>query len=134
MPNYGIPPVALARGKGCRVWDADGREYPDLIAGIAVCSLGHAHPAIVEAVSRQVAPSRTRPTCSCTSARSHWPSGCSGCSAGGHPADGRVFFANSGTEANEAAVKLVRRRQGPGQTVIVAADGSFHGRTWARSR
>ena len=55
MPNYGIPPLAISRGQGCRVWDADGREYLDLIAGIAVSSLGHAHPAIVEAVSRQVA-------------------------------------------------------------------------------
>ena len=52
MPNYGVPPVAIARGRGCRVWDADGREYLDLIAGIAVSSLGHAHPAIVEAVTR----------------------------------------------------------------------------------
>ena len=55
MPNYGVPPVAISRGQGCRVWDADGRRYLDLIAGIAVSSLGHAHPAIVEAVSRQVA-------------------------------------------------------------------------------
>src|SRR2546429_5863632 len=55
MPNYGVPPLAISRGQGCRVQDADGREYLDLIAGIAVSSLGHAHPAIVEAVSRQVA-------------------------------------------------------------------------------
>ena len=55
MPNYGTPPVALVQGKGCRVWDADGKDYLDLLAGIAVSSLGHAHPAIVDAVSRQVA-------------------------------------------------------------------------------
>ena len=55
MPNYGVPPLAISRGQGCWVWDADGRRYLDLIAGIAVSSLGHAHPAIVEAVSRQVA-------------------------------------------------------------------------------
>src|SRR6476661_2505361 len=55
MPNYGVPPLAISRGQGCRVQDVDGREYLDLIAGIAVSSLGHAHPAIVEAVSRQVA-------------------------------------------------------------------------------
>ena len=54
MPTYGVPPLALVRGEGCRVWDADGREYTDLIAGIAVSSLGHAHPAVVEAVTRQV--------------------------------------------------------------------------------
>src|SRR5271165_1248848 len=53
MPNYGVPPLAISRGQGCRVWDADGNQYLDLIAGIAVSSLGHAHPAIVEAVSRQ---------------------------------------------------------------------------------
>src|SRR5260370_41984482 len=53
MPNYGLPPVAISRGAGCRGWDVDGREYLDLIAGVAVSSLGHAHPAIVEAVSRQ---------------------------------------------------------------------------------
>src|SRR5438270_3434631 len=55
MPNYGVPPLAISSGKGCRVTDVDGREYLDLIAGIAVSALGHAHPAIVEAVSRQVA-------------------------------------------------------------------------------
>src|ERR1700745_4242026 len=54
MPNYGVPPVAIARGKGSRVWDVDGKEYLDLIAGIAVSVLGHAHPALVEAVTRQV--------------------------------------------------------------------------------
>ena len=54
MPNYGTPPVALARGEGCRVWDVDGVGYLDLIAGIAVSALGHAHPALVEAVRRQV--------------------------------------------------------------------------------
>src|SRR5262249_29262406 len=54
MPTYGTPPVALARGEGCRVWDVDGREYLDLIAGIAVSCLGHGHPALVEAVCRQV--------------------------------------------------------------------------------
>src|SRR6267154_4634200 len=55
MPNYGVPPLAISRGQGCRVWDPDGREYLDLIAGIAVSSLGHAHPALIEAVTRQVA-------------------------------------------------------------------------------
>src|SRR5262249_6766378 len=54
MPTYGVPPVALVRGEGCQVWDADGRQYTDLIAGIAVSALGHAHPALTEAVARQV--------------------------------------------------------------------------------
>ena len=54
MPNYGLPPVALVRGEGCRVWDADGQEYLDLFAGIAVNALGHAHPALTSAVNQQV--------------------------------------------------------------------------------
>jgi acetylornithine/N-succinyldiaminopimelate aminotransferase len=133
MGNYGTPAVALARGEGCRVWDVDGREYLDLIAGIAVSSLGHAHPAIVEAVTRQV-----RAIAHTSNLFLHEaevvlaerlltllaPAG----GAGG-PADGRVFFSNSGTEANEAAIKLVRRHQGAERPVIVAAEGGFHGRT-----
>jgi len=145
MPNYGVPPLAISRGQGCRVRDADGREYLDLIAGIAVSSLGHAHPAIVEAVSRQVAevahtsnlylhereielaerildllggddPPQTPPD--------H-----EGAARPPIPPRGRVFFANSGAEANEAAIKLVRRIAGPARPVIVAAERSFHGRT-----
>jgi acetylornithine/N-succinyldiaminopimelate aminotransferase len=132
MGNYGTPPVALARGEGCRVWDVDGREYTDLIAGIAVSSLGHAHPAIIDAVTRQV-----RAIAHTSNLFLHEPEvalaerlltllapdGEAG------PADGRVFFTNSGTEANEAAIKLVRRLQGAGRPVIVAAENGFHGRT-----
>jgi acetylornithine/N-succinyldiaminopimelate aminotransferase len=126
MPNYGTPPLALARGEGCRVWDADGREYTDMFAGIAVSSLGHAHPAITEAVSRQVA------TLAHTSnlfvhegevALAERLLSLLGVTPG------RVFFANSGTEANEAALKLVRRYQGPDRPVFVAAENGFHGRT-----
>ena len=101
MPTYGIPPVALVRGAGCLVWDADGRQYTDLIAGIAVSALGHAHPALTEAVSRQVG------TLAHTSNLFvHEP----GVTLAERlldllGADGRVFFTNSGTEANEAAVK-----------------------------
>jgi acetylornithine aminotransferase len=125
MPNYGVPPVALARGEGCRVWDTDGNAYLDLIGGIAVSALGHGHPALVEAVSEQVA------TLAHTSNLFlHEPEvrlaerllrllG----------ADGRVFFTNSGTEANEAAYKLVRRHAEPGRSYVVAADHGFHGRT-----
>ena len=136
MPNYGLPPLALARGEGCRVWDADGREYTDMFAGIAVSSLGHAHPAVVEAVSRQAA------TLAHTSnlfihegevALAERLLGLLGADtpggAAGRDGRGRVFFANSGTEANEAAIKLVRRYQGPGRPVFVAAENGFHGRT-----
>ena len=125
MPNYGIPPVALTHGQGCQVWDADGREYLDLIAGIAVSSLGHAHPALVGAVTKQVSA-----IAHTSNLFLHEPEidlaerllGLLG-------ADGRVFFCNSGTEANEAALKLVRRHAGPGRPVIVAAENGFHGRT-----
>ena len=125
MPNYGVPPLALRRGQGCRVWDADGREYLDLIAGIAVSSLGHAHPAIVEAVSRQVAEIAHTSNLFLHEREIELAERILSLLG----ADGRVFFANSGTEANEAAVKLVRRIAGPGRPVIVAAERSFHGRT-----
>jgi acetylornithine/N-succinyldiaminopimelate aminotransferase len=125
MPNYGIPPVAISRGAGCLVWDPDGREYLDLIAGIAVSSLGHAHPAIVEAVSRQVAELAHTSNLFLHEREIELAENLLFRLGG----DGRVFFANSGTEANEAAIKLVRRVQGPGRPVMVAAERSFHGRT-----
>jgi acetylornithine/N-succinyldiaminopimelate aminotransferase len=153
MPNYGIPPVALVRGAGCQVWDADGREYTDLLAGIAVSALGHAHPAIVEAVTRQVQSIAHTSNLALHEGEivlaerllallggaggagaggaggAGAGGGMDGAGAGGRPAEGRVFFANSGAEANEAAIKLVRRRQGPSRPVFVAAAGGFHGRT-----
>jgi acetylornithine/N-succinyldiaminopimelate aminotransferase len=128
MPNYGTPPLALARGEGCRVWDADGHQYLDLIAGIAVSALGHAHPAIVEAVASQAGK-----LAHTSNLFVHEPGvrlaerllGLLHADGGG----ARVFFCNSGAEANEAAIKLVRRKQGPARPVIVAAEHSFHGRT-----
>ena len=125
MPTYGIPPVALVRGEGCLVWDADGRQYTDLIAGIAVSALGHAHPALTEAVSRQVG------TIAHTSNLFLHETGITLAERllALLGTDGRVFFTNSGTEANEAALKLVRRHQGPGRRTIIAADNGFHGRT-----
>jgi acetylornithine aminotransferase len=125
MPNYGIPPVAITRGAGCRVWDAEGREYLDLIAGIAVSSLGHAHPAIVEAVTRQVAEVAHTSNLFLHEREIELAERLLALLG----TDGRVFFCNSGAEANEAAIKLVRRMQGPGRPVIVAAERSFHGRT-----
>jgi acetylornithine/N-succinyldiaminopimelate aminotransferase len=126
MLTYGVPPVALARGSGCTVWDVDGNSYLDLIGGIAVSALGHAHPALIAAVTEQVG------TLAHTSnlylqerqvelaVRLIRLLG----------VDGRVFFGNSGAEANEAALKLVRRAQGgERRPVIVAAEGGFHGRT-----
>ncbi len=125
MPNYGIPPLALARGEGCVVWDVDGNSYLDLVGGIAVSALGHAHPAIVAAVSEQVARLAHISNLYLHEGQVRLAERLLGLLG----ADGRVFFANSGTEANEAAVKLVRRAQGPARPVFVAAEGGFHGRT-----
>ena len=125
MPNYGVPPLAISRGQGCRVWDADGREYLDLIAGIAVSALGHAHPAIVEAVSHQVAEVAHTSNLFLHEREIELAERILALL----DADGRVFLANSGAEANEAAIKLVRRIAGPARPVIVAAERSFHGRT-----
>ena len=135
MPNYGVPPVALVRGQGCRVWDADGRDYLDLFAGIAVSALGHAHPALTSAVTLQVAA-----LAHTSNLFLHEPEielaerllALLGGSAG--PADARVFFANSGAEANEAAIKLVRRYwekqdKKDARPVYVATENGFHGRT-----
>ncbi|HSY14608.1 MAG TPA: acetylornithine transaminase [Jatrophihabitantaceae bacterium] len=127
MPNYGTPPVALDHGAGVRVWDVDGREYLDFIGGIAVSSLGHAHPAIVAAVSAQL----TRLVHSSNLAM-HEPEIRLAerlIELVGFP--GRVFFANSGAEANECAIKLSRLhgRAHGGRTELVASNGSFHGRT-----
>jgi acetylornithine aminotransferase len=125
MGTYGVPPLALVRGEGCRVWDADGQEYTDLIAGIAVSSLGHAHPAVTAAVTRQVHAIAHTSNLFLHEGEVALAERLLALLA----ADGRVFFTNSGTEANEAALKLVRRHQGPSRPVIVAADGGFHGRT-----
>jgi acetylornithine/N-succinyldiaminopimelate aminotransferase len=125
MPNYGVPPVAISRGAGCRVWDPDGREYLDLIAGIATSSLGHAHPAIVEAVTRQVADVAHTSNLFLHEREIELAERLLALL----DADGRVFFCNSGAEANEAAIKLIRRMRGPARPVIVAAERSFHGRT-----
>ncbi|HEY5032520.1 MAG TPA: acetylornithine transaminase [Actinomycetes bacterium] len=122
MDTYGTPAVALVSGQGAHVRDADGRDYLDLVAGIAVNVLGHAHPAVVEAVSRQVA------TLGHTSNLSiNAPSVALAerlLQLAGR--DGRVFFCNSGTEAVEAALKISRRT---GRRGLVSAEGSFHGRT-----
>ncbi len=124
MANYGTPAVALVRGSGAVVWDDEGKEYLDLLGGIAVNVLGHAHPAIVEAVSRQVA------TLGHTSNLAMHEPGLRLAerltALMGVPGT-RVLFTNSGAEANEAALKLSRRlRPGGGW---VAAEGAFHGRT-----
>lgn len=126
MPNYGVPPIALARGEGTRVWDADGKEYLDFIGGIAVTSLGHAHPALVEAVSRQVATIAHTSNLFVNEPEVLLAEKL--LELLGEPA--KVFFANSGTEANEAAYKLcVKYGKATGRSYFVATENGFHGRS-----
>jgi acetylornithine/N-succinyldiaminopimelate aminotransferase len=123
MNTYGTPPVALVSGRGAVVTDADGREYLDLLGGIAVNALGHAHPKIIEAVTRQISTLGhvsnlyvSEPVVRLAERLVE---------AVGVPGS-RVFFCNSGAEANEAAIKIARRT---GRPRMVAAEGAFHGRT-----
>ncbi|MEM9538301.1 MAG: aspartate aminotransferase family protein [Cyanobacteria bacterium P01_E01_bin.42] len=130
MTTYGRFPIALDRGKGCRVWDVEGKEYLDFVAGIATCTLGHAHPALVEAVTQQIQ-------------KLHHVSNLYYIPEQGELAEwivnrscaDRVFFCNSGAEANEAAIKLARKYAHKVQEiqypVILSANASFHGRTLA---
>ncbi len=126
---FGPPRLALARGEGSRVWDEDGREYLDLLGGIAVNSVGHAHPRWVEAVSRQAGVLvhvsnffATRPQADLAQRL---------LSLAGMPAGSAAFLVNSGTEALEAAFKLARRhgQEKGGRHEIIAFSGAFHGRT-----
>jgi acetylornithine aminotransferase len=124
MNTFGTPQRVLVRGEGAYVWDADGNRYLDLLAGIAVNALGHAHPFLVSAVTAQLASLghvsnlfATAPQVALAERLLELTDA---------PAGSRVFFANSGTEANEAAFKLARRT---GRTGMVAAEGAFHGRT-----
>jgi len=124
MNNYGTPPVALASGDGAVVTDVDGKTYLDLLGGIAVNILGHRHPAIIEAVTHQMA------TLGHTSNLYATEPGIALAeelvALLGADAQARVFFCNSGTEANEVAFKLSRLT---GRTKLVAAQEAFHGRT-----
>jgi acetylornithine/N-succinyldiaminopimelate aminotransferase len=125
MTTYARPPLALVRGEGSTVYDADGREYLDLIAGIAVCLLGHAHPKVIEAVTGQLSTLGHTSNLYATEPAVGLAEkllGLLGSSGDG----GRIFFCNSGAEANETAIKIARRT---GRPEIIAAEGSFHGRT-----
>ncbi len=122
MDNYGTPPIALVRGRGAEVWDAEGRRYLDLLGGIAVNALGHAHPAVVEAVTRQIATLGHTSNLYITEP----PLALSERLLELLGAPGRVLLCNSGAEANEAAFKIARRT---GRRGVVAAENAFHGRT-----
>jgi len=130
MRTYNRQSVVFVRGEGMKLWDADGREYLDFLAGIAVNGLGHCHPALVEAISRQAAELMHVcnlyhvPQQAALAKRLVELSGL-----------GKAFFCNSGAEANEAAIKLARKwakqNAGPEKFEIITAEGSFHGRTLA---
>src|SRR6266542_6459765 len=128
-PNYRQQPVALVRGEGVRVWDADGKEYLDFLGGVAVDVLGHCHPALVKALEEQARTlwhvsnhfyiPRSVELAERLLAHTPWAA--------------RAFFCNSGAEANEVMLKLARKyhadRGHPERNEIVACDDSFHGRT-----
>ncbi|ACK73504.1 acetylornithine and succinylornithine aminotransferase [Gloeothece citriformis PCC 7424] len=131
MNTYGRFPIAIEKGQGCRLWDTQGKEYLDFVAGIATCTLGHGHPALVETVSHQIQ-------------KLHHVSNLYYIPEQGelaqwivdHSCADKVFFCNSGAEANEAAIKLVRKYAHTvldflDQPVILTAKASFHGRTLA---
>ncbi len=129
VPNYPTPALQFVQGKGARVWDAAGREYLDLLAGIAVNILGHAHPEIVFAVKEQVACLGHVSNLYASDVALEYAERLSRASG-----DRRVLLVNSGAEANEAALKLVRRHAHEADApdgVVVAFEGSFHGRTIA---
>jgi acetylornithine/N-succinyldiaminopimelate aminotransferase len=124
MNNYGVPPVALASGDGAVVTDVDGKSYLDLLGGIAVNVLGHGHPAVLDAVTRQM--STLGHTSNFYAAEPGIALAEALVGLLGADAETRVFFCNSGTEANELAFKLSRLT---GRTKLVAAQEAFHGRT-----
>src|SRR5699024_9838628 len=125
MPNYGRLQIALTLGRGCEVYDADGRQYLDLIAGIAVSALGHGHPALVKAVAHQSATLAHSSNLFINEREVELAERLVSLVGG----DAKIFFANSGTEANEAALKLVKRAASPGRHYFVAATDGFHGRS-----
>lgn len=131
MNTYGRFPVAIERGEGCYLWDTEGKKYLDFVAGIATCTLGHAHPAMIQAVTDQIS-------------KLHHVSNFYYIPEQGqlakwivdHSCGDRVFFCNSGAEANEAAIKLVRKYAHTvleflEKPIILTAKASFHGRTLA---
>ena len=130
MNTFGTPSRVLVRGQGAQVWDADGKEYTDLLAGIAVNCLGHAHPAIVEAVTDQLGTLGHVSNFFTTPAQVRLAEELISLTfPGQNAADSRVFLANSGTEANEAAFKIARRHGGSSRPRVLALQDAFHGRT-----
>jgi acetylornithine/N-succinyldiaminopimelate aminotransferase len=137
MDNYPPQPVTFVRGEGSRLWDVEGKVYLDFLGGLAVTSLGHAHPVVAEAIATQARTllhvcnlfgTTIGPEVAETLDRLLGGGGKA--RPGGEPM-GKFFFSNSGAEANECAIKLARKWAGPGRYAVVSAYGSFHGRTLA---
>ncbi len=130
MPTYNRFPIALVKGKGSKVWDANGKEYLDFTAGLAVCSLGHCHPVVVEAICRQA-----KELIHVSNLFYIQPQAKLAAFIGQIFKGARVFFCNSGAEANEAALKLARKyakvNGHPERYEVITTLGSFHGRTLA---
>jgi acetylornithine/N-succinyldiaminopimelate aminotransferase len=127
MQTYPRAPVEIVRGEGARLWDSEGKEYLDFLAGISVCSVGHCHPAVVEAVREQVGELTHTSNLYLTEGGVRLAERLCESSL-----DGKAFLCNSGTEANECAIKLARKhahRRGIDDPEIVVLEGAFHGRT-----
>jgi acetylornithine/N-succinyldiaminopimelate aminotransferase len=127
MQTYPRAPVEFVRGEGARLWDSEGKEYLDFLAGISVCSVGHCHPAVVEAVREQIGVLMHTSNLFLTEGSVRLAERLCRSSLGG-----RAFLCNSGTEANECAIKLVRKHahgRGIAEPEIVVLEGAFHGRT-----
>jgi predicted acetylornithine/succinylornithine family transaminase len=128
LQNYARAPIAIVRGEGCDLIDSEGNRYLDMVAGIAVCALGHAHPAIARAIATQATL-----LVQASNLFYHEPAGTLANELSARSGFERVFFCNSGSEANEAAIKLARKlayRKGEAnRRTILACGGSFHGRT-----
>jgi predicted acetylornithine/succinylornithine family transaminase len=123
MGTYARQPVEFVRGEGCRLWDADGNEYLDFLAGISVAQIGHCHPALVEAVREQAGRLMHVSNLFYTEPAMRLAKRLAESSLGG-----KVFFCNSGAEANECAIKLARRHRRGGDIVVLS--DAFHGRTY----
>jgi acetylornithine/N-succinyldiaminopimelate aminotransferase len=123
-------PIVITKGEGCWLWDLNGHRYLDFLSGIAVCGLGHAHPAVVEALTAQA-----KKLFHVSNLFYMEPQVKAAEMLAEHSFGDKVFFCNSGAEANEAAIKLARRyswkKYGEGRSTIVAMENSFHGRTMA---
>lgn len=131
MPNYRPAPVHFVRGDGVELYDSNGKVYLDFLAGIAVVALGHANPTIQAAIANQAATLLHVSNLFESDLNEEVAECLDKLIGDGTPAGGKVFFANSGAEANECAIKLARRFGGRGRHTVVSAYGSFHGRTLA---